>query len=113
MVYFKQSDLSGLKNNRSAIFLISLFTAVEDPNLFTKMARIMQLDAGQFVANNKDQIINSLMEIECFEEVCLCMSVIILFMHYCDPGSKGRHPGSKEYLKDLSTKGEPHWSRSI
>ena len=52
-------------------------SVAEDDTLFVKMAALLKLDARKFVIDNKEQIMNSLLEVEDFEQVSLILLIVV------------------------------------
>ena len=50
-------------------FFSSDFSVIEDVTLLSKLAKLMKVDLRDFIVNNKDQIMESLLENEDFEQV--------------------------------------------
>jgi len=56
------------------------FIAAEDATLFVKMTALLKLDGRKFVIDNKEHIMNSLLEVEDFEQVFCRYSLKLFFV---------------------------------
>jgi len=56
------------------------FIAAEDVTLFVKMTALLKLDGRKFVIDNKEHIMNSLLEVEDFEQVFCRYSLKLFFV---------------------------------